>query len=94
MSNPTQTIAITIQVITGTNAVSHAISYQQEQVTITGDHKALMAGFKAGTTPAVIKALEESKLQFDSAGARLAALKGAGPAASVGALGTTSGEAA
>ena len=71
-SNPTQTITVTIQVITGTDAVSHAISYQQEQVTITGDHKALMAGFKAGTTPAVIKALEESCIAFDAIAARAA----------------------
>jgi hypothetical protein len=35
-----------------------------------------MAAFKTSTTPAVIKALEESKLQFDMAGARLAAVKG------------------
>lgn len=83
-SNPTQTITVTIQVITGTDAVSHAITYTQEQFSVTGNHSALMAGFKAGTTPAVIKALEESKLQFDSAGARLAALKGVEPAATVG----------
>ena len=60
MSNPTQTITVTIQVTTGTNAVSHALSYIEQQYTITGDHKALMAGFKSGTTPAVIKALEDS----------------------------------
>lgn len=84
MSNPTQTIVIDIYVVSGTDVVSKALSRCHEQIAITGDHKALMAGFKCGTTPAVIKALEESKLQFDSAGARLAALKGVEPAATVG----------
>lgn len=72
MSNPTQTITVTIQVVTGINAVSHAITYTQEQFSVTGNHSALMAGFKAGTTPAVIKALEESCIAFDAIAARAA----------------------
>jgi hypothetical protein len=76
VSNPTQTVVIDIQVVTGTDPTSHALSYVQQSLAITGDHKGLMAAFKTSTTPAVIKALEESKLQFDAAGARLAAVKG------------------
>lgn len=77
MSNPTQTIVIDIYVVSGTDVVSKALSRCHEQIAITGDHKALMAGFKAGTTPAVIKALEESCIAFDAIAARAAGKGGA-----------------
>ena len=70
MSNPVQTIVIDIYVVSGTDVVSKALSRCHEQVAITGDHKELMAGFKAGTTPAVIKALEDSRIAFDAIVAR------------------------
>ena len=70
MSNPTQTIIIDIYVVSGTDVVSKALSRCHEQVAITGAHKELMAGFKAGTTPAVIKALEDSCIAFDAMAAR------------------------
>ena len=70
MSNPVQTIVIDIYVISGMDVVSKALSRCHEQVAITGDHRALMAGFKQGLTPAVIKALEDSRIAFDAIAAR------------------------
>jgi predicted mannosyl-3-phosphoglycerate phosphatase (HAD superfamily) len=71
MSNPPQTI-VEIMVVSGTNVVSHALTRRQSQVVLSRSHKELMAEFKAETTPAIIKLLEDSRIAFDTIAARAA----------------------
>lgn len=77
MSNPPQTIVLEIMVVSGTNVVSHALTRRQSQVVLSRSHKELMAEFKAETTPAIIKLLEDSRIAFDAIAARAAGKGGA-----------------
>jgi len=65
MSNPTQSVTVTVVVESGTTLAERALTRAQTCYTLTGSHAELMVGFKRHTTPGIITALATSKAMLE-----------------------------
>lgn len=65
MSDPTQSITVTVAVVSGRTEEERRLSRTEACYTLTGAHSELMAGFKAHTTPGIITALMTSAVRLD-----------------------------
>ena len=65
MSNPTQSVTVTVVVESGTTPAERALTRAQTCYTLTGSHAELMVGFKRHTTPGIITALATSMAMLE-----------------------------
>ena len=80
MSNPKQSVTVTVVVESGTTPEERRLSRTEACYTLTGAHSVLLAGFKAHTVPAVLTALATSKARHEGIKLRQKPPRGVAPA--------------